>query len=332
MEKLLTITVPTYNVEKYLRQCLDSFCIEGISDLLEVLIIDDGSTDSSSEIAEEYGKKYPEQFRHIRKKNGGHGSTINCGIAEAAGKYFKVVDSDDWVDKEAMKELLECLQSSDSDVVYTNFYQVDDRTGKRKVEFEKPFPDVEYKKEYRFNEIKSNFFLKMHGYNIKTEILRTLPAIDEHCFYVDMEYVLFPVPWIDTVTFLDLFVYQYRVGLPNQSMNIQRMKRNSENYDRVLNRLLQYYEQCRGQISIEKKTYMEHVLGRMVASRMKIYLSQPYGKDSRNAMRAFDRRVAESYPAVYRAVENKAVLWLRRSGYRLYGLARLAYFWKERLS
>lgn len=332
MEKLLTVTVPTYNVEKYLRQCLDSFCIEGISDLLEVLIIDDGSTDSSSEIAEEYWKKYPEQFRLIRKKNGGHGSAINRGIAEAAGKYFKVVDSDDWVDKEAMKELLECLQSSDSDVVYTNFYQVDDRTGKRKIEFERPFPRVEYKKEYRFDEIKSNFFLKMHGYNIKTEILRKLPAIDEHCFYVDMEYVLFPVPWIDTITFLDVFVYQYRVGLPNQSMNIQKMKRNSENYDRVLSRLLQYYEQCCRQISAEKKAYMEHVLGRMVASRIKIYLNQPYGKSSRNAMRDFDRRLSQRYPAVYRAVENKAVLWLRRSGYHLYGMARLAYFWKERLS
>ena len=191
---------------------------------------------------------------------------------------------------------------------------------------------VEYKKEYRFDEIKSNFFLKMHGYNIKTKILRTMPAIDEHCFYVDMEYVLFPVPKIQTITFLDLFVYQYRVGLPNQSMNIQRMKRNSQNYDRVLNRLLQYYEQCRGQISAEKKAYMEHVLGRMAASRIKIYLSQPYGRSSRNAMKDFDRRLAERYPAVYGAVGNKAVLLLRRSGYWLYGMARLAYFWKERLS
>lgn len=331
MEKLLTITVPTYNVEKYLRQCLESFCIGEESRLLEVLIINDGSTDSSPEIAAEYEKKYPELFRLITKENGGHGSAINRGIAEAKGKYFKVVDSDDWVDKEAMKKLLEQLESGDSDLVYTNYYQVDDRTGKRKVEFERPFPQVEYNREYHFEEIKSSFFLKMHGYNIKTDILRQIPHIDEHCFYVDMEYVLFPVPNIETITFLDEFVYQYRVGLPNQSMNIQKMKRNARNYDRVLDRLFQYYEECRNQITQEKKAYMEHVLGRMVASRMKIYLSQPYGKSSRSEMENFDKMVKERYPAVYNAVQNKAVLWLRRSRYRLYGAARLAYFWKERL-
>lgn len=178
MEKLLSIVVPTYNVEKYLRKCLESFCMEGVQDKLEVLVINDGSTDSSVDIAGEYAGKYPGIFRIINKENGGHGSTINCGILEAKGKYFKVVDSDDWVDKEAFCKLFEYLGKCNSDVVYTNFHHVDDRTGKKTVEFASPFPDVEYGREYHFSEIKSSFFLKMHGYTIKTELLRNIPRIE----------------------------------------------------------------------------------------------------------------------------------------------------------
>lgn len=332
MEKLLTITVPTYNVEKYLRVCLDSLCIEYAKDKMEVLIINDGSIDSSVDIAQEYVRRNPEIFRLINKENGGHGSTINRGIQEAEGKYFKVIDSDDWVDGESLEMLLKYLESHDSDVVYTNFYHIDDRSGKKTVEFASPFPGVEYGREYRFSEIKSDLFLKMHGYTIRTDLLKKIPQIDEHCFYVDMEYVLFPVPQVETITFLDLFVYQYRVGLPGQSMNIQRMKRNADDYDKVLKRLLAFYKEQAPKLQPEKLKHMEHVIGRMVASRIKIYLSQPYSRENRKAIKVFEDSVKTNYPAVYFAVRNKAVLLLRRSNYRLYMFARAAYYWKERLS
>ena len=332
MEKLLTVTVPTYNVEKYLRGCLDSLCIENTKGKMEVLIINDGSTDGSVDIAKEYVKNYPEVFRLINKENGGHGSTINRGIQEAEGKYFKVVDSDDWVDGESLDMLLKYLGSHDSDVVYTNFYHIDDKSGKKTVEFASPFPEVEYGKEYHFSEIKRDLFLKMHGYTIRTDLLKKIPKIDEHCFYVDMEYVLFPIPQVETITFLDLFVYQYRVGLPGQSMNIRKMKRNADDYDRVLKRLLAFYEKQASNLQPEKLKHMEHVLGRMVASRIKIYLSQPYSRENRKAIKAFEDSIKKNYPAVYHAVRNKAVLLLRYSHYRLYMVARVAYYWKERLS
>lgn len=332
MEKLLSIVVPTYNVEKYLRRCLDSFCIEEIGDRMEVLVINDGSTDSSAEIAGEYVSKHPQIFRLVNKENGGHGSTINRGIEEAKGRYFKVVDSDDWVDEEAFCKLSAYLEGCNSDVVYTNYHHVDDRTGKKSIEFASPFPGVEYGREYHFSEIKGNLFLKMHGYTIKTELLRNIPMIDENCFYVDMEYVLFPVPQVETITFLDIFVYQYRVGLPGQSMNIEKMKKNADNYDRVLARVLDFYKQWRPKLQPVKISHMEHVLGRMAASRIKIYLSQPYSRQNREAIEAFEETMRKNYPMVYAAVENKAVLLLRRSRYRLYMAARAVYYWKERLS
>ena len=99
MKKVLTIVVPAYNVEKYLKNCLDSFVDVNILNSIEILVVDDGSTDKTADIAKNYEKKYPNSFRLLSKENGGHGSTINYAIPRASGKYFKVVDGDDWVDK-----------------------------------------------------------------------------------------------------------------------------------------------------------------------------------------------------------------------------------------
>jgi len=109
LDKVLSVVVPTYNSENYLRTNLDSFCIDEIIDCIEVLIINDGSTDKSLSIAMEYEEKYPDTFRVISKENGGHGSGINYGIKYATGKYFKVVDSDDWVGREGIIKLVSAL-------------------------------------------------------------------------------------------------------------------------------------------------------------------------------------------------------------------------------
>lgn len=327
MSKILTITIPTYNVEKYLKQCLDSFLNLNSLDEIEVLIVNDGSGDSSPAIAETYSEKYPDTFILINKENGGHGSTINTGIAAARGKYFKVVDSDDWVDKDSMNHLVEVLRNGDSDLIYSNYYWVDDSTGKKTVEFNKPFDEVEYEKEYLFKELPDNIFLKMHGFTVKTEILRNIPPIDEHCFYVDMEYVVFPIPHINTVKFIPDFVYQYRIGLPNQSMSMERMKRNSENYDRVMKRLLEFYEeQNTAGIEAVKESYIAHVLARMFASRIKIYLSCPYSKKTSQEMKQLDKYIRINYPKIYAANSNKAVGMLRKTKYFAYLPARCAYF------
>ena len=106
MEKILTVVVPAYNIETYVKQCLDSFVQKEILDDIEVLVINDGSKDRTVELAEAYVRKYPETFRVINKENGGHGSTINRGIKEASGRYFKVVDGDDWVEGEAFVKLV----------------------------------------------------------------------------------------------------------------------------------------------------------------------------------------------------------------------------------
>lgn len=333
MNKILTVVIPTYNIENYINTCLDSFVIPEILEELEVLIVNDGSQDRSGELAEAYVRRYPQTFRMIKKENGGHGSTINRGLSEALGKYFKVVDGDDWVERDAFVRLLDCLKTSDSDVVLSNYYWVKDKDGSRKAEFSEPFSGVIYGKKYRFSEISDKIFMKMHGITMRTELLKgRIPPLDEHCFYVDMEYVLFPVPFIRTVTCIDAFVYMYRIGLPGQSMNMKRMQKNQENYDRVLNRLFAFYEEqetknAPGYVMV----YLENTIARMVASRFKIFLSFPYDKGIPGEMRRFDGNLFTKYPKIYDAVRNRAVLLLRRTDYRAYLAARLLFKIKEGL-
>lgn len=333
MNKILTVVIPTYNIEKYIETCLNSFVIPEVMEKLEVLVVNDGSKDSSAVLARAYEKRYPDTFRVIDKENGGHGSTINRGLLEAAGTYFKVVDGDDWVEREPFIRLMECLEQSDSDVVLSNYYWVNDRTGKKKAEFPEPFPGVIYGKEYRFSEISDKIFMKMHAVTMRTEMLRgKIPPLDEHCFYVDMEYVLFPVPLIRTVTCVDAFVYMYRVGLPGQSMNVKNMQKNAENFDRVLKRLFRFYEEQQSADAPEfVMVYLENTIGRMAASRFKIFLSFPYGKEIPAKMRMFDGELRKKYPNIYSAVRNRAVRFLRKTNYRTYFAAWIAYQMKEGL-
>ena len=121
MKKLLTIIIPLYNVEKYIRKCIESIIVpqEYYNDL-EVIIINDGTPDNSAIIAKEYESKYPEFIKVIDKENGGHGSTWNLGLQMAQGKYIRFLDSDDWFDKKNFITFLNKLRSSNSDLIFTN--------------------------------------------------------------------------------------------------------------------------------------------------------------------------------------------------------------------
>ena len=112
MEKILSITIPAYNVEKYLDRCLQSFEVPEILDKIEILIINDGSKDKTPDIAQKYCDKYPETYFLYNKENGGHGSGINYGIRYATGKYFKVVDGDDWLNTEELPAFVQMLEQS----------------------------------------------------------------------------------------------------------------------------------------------------------------------------------------------------------------------------
>lgn len=327
MGKIITITVPTYNAEKYLRTNLESFCIEEILDDIEVLIINDGSKDGSLRIAEEYCERYPQAYRVISKENGGHGSGINCGILHAKGKYFKVVDADDWVEKDAFLRLIQFLKQADSDIVYSGFLWAYDRGEdsvdrfQKKAEFEMPFREVIYGREYLFDEIANKLYIKMHNMTIKTRILRDHQIrIDEHCFYVDSEYISYPIPYVNTISFLDGFVYMYRIGTSGQSVSLEQMQRNESHYNQVLRSLLAFYSGLGQEVrcSDEKRSYLAGIVARVVAGKYKIMLSFPANREKKEQLRSFDKKIKKEFPDVYSSNVNAAVKLLRMSGYWAY--------------
>lgn len=332
MEKVLTVVVPAYNAQNFLRKNLDSFCSIPILPDIEILIIDDGSTDNTRYIAEEYANKYPNSFLVISKANGGHGSGINAGIQNAHGRYFKVVDADDWVDTKAFESLVQALKTSHADVVYSGFLwafetKVKEKSHYRmKAEIKKPFNGVLYNHLYEFDNIADRLYMKMHNMTIRTDILRSSNIrIDEHCYYVDLEFITYPIPYIHTISFLRDTVYYYRIGTHGQSVNLKKMQSNEENYNKVLESLLSFYSKLGITCSCteKKKSYIASIIARAVSGKIKIMLSFPKIYNKKQQLEDFDAYLKKNYPDIYYSNLNPAVALLRKSHYHLFSMASL---------
>ena len=369
-DKLLSVVVPSYNASKYLDFNLQSFLRPSVPEKLEVIVVDDGSTDDTARIADAYHEKYPETIKVIHKENGGHGSGINAGLRAATGKYFKVVDADDWVDHEALERLLDYIASFDAaaanadtdidaaqvqadvkarardkavscpDVIYNNYYwRLTDEAKlpdayERKTEFTEPFSGVEYRKVYDFESIADRCYVKMHNMTIRTDILREHQIhIDERCYYVDMEYILYPVPYVETIAFLPEFLYQYQIGRQGQSMDPAKMQRNATQYDHVLASIYAYYDaHCREIKQPNRKKYIDRLISRFYASRIKILLSMPDASRRKNEFITMEEVLYRDYPDIYAANVNKPIRLLRGSKYVLYPLAVAMMQFSSRIS
>lgn len=327
MNKVLTIVIPTYNMEQYLKKNLESFCLDKVLEEIEVIIVNDGSTDSSETIAKEYVLRYPNTYKLINKTNAGHGSAINVGILNAKGLYFKVVDADDWVEKKAFCNLIESLKKSDADIVYSNFYWAIKKSNIYKTEyyfkseFKVPFQGIQYRRKYMFDEIASKLYIKMHNMTIKTTILKENNInIDENCYYVDTEYILYPIPYVRSIMFLQDYVYMYRIGHTGQSVSIESLQKNEQNYDKVLLSLFEFYNEIKNstKCSREKLLYISKLIARVVAGKIKIILSYRVSKKRKKQLQNFDQYVKEKCYDVYNANNNMAIVILRKTRYQAY--------------
>ena len=243
MGKILSIAVPSYNVEKYLNKALDSYADSRLEEDLEVLVVNDGSTDRTVEIAEQYVKKFPKLFRLINKENGGHGSAVNAGINHATGKYFRIIDGDDWVNTENLLKLLEVMKKVDSDIVVDEKREVHMVTGNTRFF---PIPEsVEELKEYSFKDVcmqeQITPYIMMHTISVKTEVLKENNIqLLEHVFYVDYEYIVKATCASKNITFVKLEVYQYLVGNVNQSVSSQNYVKRYNHHDKVVKEVMRF--------------------------------------------------------------------------------------------
>ena len=240
-DKLLTIVVPTYNISEYIEKCINSFLAVNKKYYkdFEVIVVNDGSVDNSVQVVEDLIIDSDLDLRIISKENGGHGSTINVGITEAKGKYFKVIDGDDWVDVGSFETLLEKLKTIDVDMVISNYTEQHVyNNSKKTIDFiERIVPDV-------IVEGLPDRRIPMHALTYKTSILKNNDIrLTEKTFYVDTEYTLLPIKFVKNYVYYDLDIYQYFLGRPDQSMHINIMKQKSDHHYRVTKRILELYKE-----------------------------------------------------------------------------------------
>ena len=291
MKPVLTISIAAYNVEKYINKTLDSLTVDALNGKIEVLIVDDGSKDRTSAIAKRYEEIYPNIFKLISKKNGGYGSTINTGTRYAHGKYFKQLDGDDWFEKENLESFVTHLGNVDADYILTDYLEVyEDETDRKElvsVKNMKPY------KEYAFSEFDQENDLAMHALTVKTEILKNNQIIiDEHCFYTDVEYDLYPLPYVEKLLYIPMAIYCYRLGRTGQSMELKSSVRNYRDHERVCQSLLHFLDQRNDWDSIAdgiyKKAYIEKRLKEMVKRQYFLYVLKKYDAKVKGEYLAFD--------------------------------------------
>ena len=323
--KTLTMVVPAYNVEKYLKRCLDSVKLESVMSDIEVLIVNDGSKDSTPEIAREYERRYPQTYRLINKENGGHGSTINTGIQHATGKYFKVVDGDDWLNTDELQQYIEILKTHNEDVIATDFQCVQDETYNLLESWQATSVQEHYGKTVRIDSGAIKEPIKLHSFTIKTKILQEHSiTVDEHCFYVDSEFVFYPIKYVDTVYYHKAKVYMYRLGRDGQSMNMKSMQKNITQHLTVLKHLLEDYDSCKDSLEPAKRAYIERGISLVVEIQFKIYISMGLQKGTRKQCKEWDMELKRKYPEVYAATRKKSIDMIRRMDYRILPVGAVA--------
>lgn len=270
---ILTIAIPSYNVEQYLEKCLNSMLrADNIQDI-EILVVNDGSKDRTAEIAKEYEKISNGIVKLIDKENGGHGSTINVSIERARGKYYRLVDGDDWVDGENLTKLVEILKHTNSDIVltkgsyeYTNTAILEDII---------KYDNLVEGQRYNFDDlIYKGYGFEKYGPllttgNYKTEILKKANfKISEKRPYVDMEFNSFSLKYVETLEYYNLDIYRYLIGRQGQTISKEAWKNKYKDHIYVLLHILETVYKSEDFSEGKMKYILNNIIAPMVDSQI----------------------------------------------------------------
>ena len=317
--KTLSLVVPVYNTEQYLHRCLDSVLLEEIADELELIAVNDGSTDSSLSILRDYQSRYPKTVVLIDKENGGHGSAINAGLHAATGRYFRVLDSDDWFDTPGFLQLMTSIPSCMEDLIVTPYSQEYTWSG---TEIRYDYPYLEHDRIYTMEDIdwqEGMDYFTLASSTWRTQLLRDCGLqLSEKCSYVDMEYNLHPIPYVNSFRFLDIPVYRYFLGRPEQSMSPEVMLRQAPMHQQVLCRLIEDYADHAVSISPGTRRYMLLMIYYMLYTHCNLLcIDHPGRRHAFREIRELEAWIKSRAPEVYALGERIPYLQLsRRLGYR----------------
>ena len=280
--KILTISIAAYNVEKYLRQTLDSLVMEKeLLEKIEVLIVDDGSKDETKKIAKEYEQKYENSFFCLSKENGGYGSTINHALKHAKGKYFKLLDGDDWYKK--------VYEVQNTEEVIT----------KHEITKEKVLNITDLKSA----EIKKIF---MHELTVKTALLqKNHIEITENCFYTDTEFAFMPLLYAKTLAKFDSVIYCYRVGVEGQSVSLSGRRKHWIDGEKVEKKLIQEYCQYEKELAQNIREALFDILIDLAGFQYTTFFLMPKSREVIEQVKSFDSYIRERLPELYVETGNK---------------------------
>lgn len=264
--KILTIAIPSYNSMDYMRNCIESL-LPGGEDV-EILLVDDGSKDETPQIADEYEAKYPGIVRAIHQENGGHGEAVNAGLRHATGYFYKVVDSDDWVDAAAYEKILAFLREAVKeeeplDMLISNYvYEKVGAHHKKVIHYHGILPEESYFGWEDIGKFHASQNILMHSVIYRTELLRSFHfELPKHTFYVDNLFVYWPLPYVRKMYYLDVDFYRYFIGREDQSVNEKVMISRIDQQIRVNKRMIDLYAAHEETFFCEPlKGYMLHYL------------------------------------------------------------------------
>lgn len=302
-EKVLTIIIPMYNMEKYIDQCLSSLCFGDGMERMEVLVINDGSKDNCPAIAHGYEARCPQTFRVIDKENGNYGSCINRGVAEATGKYIRVLDADDFYETKNLPDFVKFLQGTDLDMVYTKFCRVDECGNMiwRSRVLRKSGTV------YGLSDLYPRLHMAMHNITYRTEVLRRIAYRQtEGISYTDQEWIFLPMAFVERWQYYPEIIYIYRSEREGQTMSPERIVRDIDQEMQGMMVMANHYERLKDSLSSAQKGYLKNRLMTRARLIYKRFLLSYYNelKPCMSKLVKMDENIRNLSPEIWEEMEN----------------------------
>lgn len=332
--KLISFAVPCYNSQEYMQKCVDSLLSGG--DDVEIIIVNDGSHDNTLSIAEDYKARFPQIVKVIDKENGGHGSGVNCGVQAATGLYYKVVDSDDWLDTEALRSLLDTIklhvsEGKSPDLYITNYvYDKTHENLQHVSEYTKKLPEGQICGWEKLKKFHYSHMILMHALLYKREkYLESGTVLPEHTFYVDDIYSYKPLPFMKTICYLNLNLYHYFIGRADQSVNMANFVKRYEQQIRVMQCMTDAYmwDEIK-KLPKGLKNYMWHSLVAIMMTTM-LFICAENSPERKAAYKAMWKHIKERDKKLYKKLRHCSYVtsvvylpwrlrsWLMKKGYKI---------------
>ncbi len=323
MNKLLSIVVPVYNTQDYLSRCLDSLCVPEHLEQIEVLVVIDGSPDQSITIANRYRERYPETFIVINKENGGHGSAINVGLEHATGKYFRVLDSDDWFNTKNLGIFINKLQTEESDLVMTHMVK---EYPNGNTLYEQPIN--EHNRAYHTEDIISQIdhrCFAMGRCTYKTDKLKEFGLkLLERQSYEDTFLHIFPLVFLKSFSCYDLVIYHYFLDRPEQSVHQKITRRHCIFWKNIIDQMINFYLDHKERFTPKVDSYILSTIGEIVDDHY-VRINELSYFEAKKELTIFHNEITSL--AFYDEIKRNKGIYYKYTPYFIFRMSKLVYNW-----